>query len=54
MMGRDCGTAIINGAALCFGNAVRHWQHPARIGASGTGSQELSVVSTISAVVSRS
>ncbi|HBE8024858.1 TPA: hypothetical protein ACWP5Y_005663, partial [Escherichia coli] len=23
MMGPDCGTAIINGAALCFGNAVR-------------------------------
>ena len=42
MMGPDCGTAIINGAALCFGNAVR--RGPIGIvGASGTGSQELSV-----------
>lgn len=23
MMGLDCGTAIINGAAFCFGNVVR-------------------------------
>ncbi len=42
MMGPDCGTAIINNVALCFGNAVR----PGCIGvvgASGTGSQEVSV-----------
>ncbi|MFH8724940.1 acyl-CoA synthetase FdrA [Streptomyces termitum] len=42
MMGPDCGTAIINNVALCFGNKVR----PGSIGivaASGTGSQEVSV-----------
>ncbi|AJF68109.1 acyl-CoA synthetase FdrA [Streptomyces vietnamensis] len=42
MMGPDCGTAIINNTALCFGNKVR----PGSIGivaASGTGSQEVSV-----------
>ena len=42
MMGPDCGTAIINNVALCFGNAVR----PGTIGvvaASGTGAQEVSV-----------
>ncbi len=38
MMGPDCGTAIINGAALCFGNAVRRG-NIGIIGASGTGSQ---------------
>lgn len=42
MMGPDCGTAIINGAALCFGNAVRRG-NIGIIGASGTGSQEVSV-----------
>lgn len=42
MMGPDCGTAIINGTALCFGNAVRRGSIGI-IGASGTGSQELSV-----------
>lgn len=42
MMGPDCGTAIINGAALCFGNAVRRG-NIGIVGASGTGSQELSV-----------
>lgn len=42
MMGPDCGTAIINGAALCFANAVRRG-NIGIIGASGTGSQELSV-----------
>ena len=42
MMGPDCGTAIINGAALCFGNAV-HRGNIGIVGASGTGSQELSV-----------
>ncbi|GHG04432.1 acyl-CoA synthetase FdrA [Streptomyces hydrogenans] len=42
MMGPDCGTAIVNNVALCFGNKVR----PGSIGvvaASGTGSQEVSV-----------
>ncbi|GHA76464.1 acyl-CoA synthetase FdrA [Streptomyces termitum] len=42
MMGPDCGTAIINNVALCFGNKVR----PGSVGivaASGTGSQEVSV-----------
>lgn len=38
MMGPDCGTAIINGAALCFGNAVRRG-NIGIIGASGTGSR---------------
>lgn len=42
MMGPDCGTAIINGAGLCFANAVRRGCIGI-IGASGTGSQELSV-----------
>lgn len=42
MMGPDCGTAIINGAALCFGNVVRRG-NIGIVGASGTGSQELSV-----------
>lgn len=42
MMGPDCGTAIINGAALCFGNAVRRG-NIGIVGASGTGSHELSV-----------
>lgn len=42
MMGPDCGTAIINGAGLCFANAVRRGSIGI-VGASGTGSQELSV-----------
>lgn len=42
MMGPDCGTAMINGAALCFGNAVRRG-NIGIVGASGTGSQELNV-----------
>ncbi len=42
MMGPDCGTAIINGTGLCFANAVRCGPIGI-IGASGTGSQELSV-----------
>lgn len=42
MMGPDCGTAIINGTGLCFANAVRRGPIGI-IGASGTGSQELSV-----------
>lgn len=43
MMGPDCGTAIINGAPLCFANVVKR----GRIGvvaASGTGLQEVSCV----------
>ena len=42
MMGPDCGTAIINGTALCFANAVRRGSIGI-IAASGTGSQEVSV-----------
>ena len=42
MMGPDCGTAIINGNGLCFANAVRRG-NIGIVGASGTGSQELSV-----------
>ncbi len=40
MMGPDWAQAIINGAALCFGNAVRRG-NIGIVGASGTGSQEL-------------
>lgn len=42
VMGPDCGTAIINGGILCFGNVVA----PGPVGivaASGTGAQEVSV-----------
>lgn len=42
MMGPDCGTAIIGNVALCFGNAVRKG-NIGIVGASGTGSQEISV-----------
>ncbi|MGG4444097.1 acyl-CoA synthetase FdrA [Brevibacillus fortis] len=42
MMGPDCGTAIIGNVALCFGNAVRKGSIGI-VGASGTGSQEVSV-----------
>lgn len=42
MMGPDCGTAIINGKGLCFANKVRRGSIGI-VGASGTGSQELSV-----------
>lgn len=42
LMGPDCGTAIINGVALCFANKVRRGRIGI-VGASGTGSQELSV-----------
>ncbi len=42
MMGPDCGTAIFNNVALCFGNAVRRG-NIGIVGASGTGSQEVSV-----------
>jgi succinyl-CoA synthetase alpha subunit len=41
-MGPDCGTAILNGIGLCFANAVRRG-NIGIVGASGTGSQELSV-----------
>lgn len=42
MMGPDCGTAIIGNTALCFANKVRKG-NIGIVGASGTGSQELSV-----------
>ena len=41
MMGPDCGTAIINGAALGFANACRPGT-VGIVGASGTGIQEIS------------
>ena len=41
VMGPDCGTAIINGVPLGFANAVRRGD-VGLIGASGTGSQEVS------------
>ncbi|MBU5444344.1 acyl-CoA synthetase FdrA [Paenibacillus sp. MSJ-34] len=42
MMGPDCGTAIIGNTGLCFANAVRKGSIGI-VGASGTGSQEVSV-----------
>lgn len=42
MMGPDCGTAIINNIGLCFANKVRKGTIGI-VGASGTGSQEMSV-----------
>lgn len=42
MMGPDCGTAIIGNVGLCFANAVRKG-NIGIVGASGTGSQEVSV-----------
>lgn len=42
MMGPDCGTAILNGVSLCFANEVRRGRIGI-VGASGTGSQEMSV-----------
>jgi FdrA protein len=42
MMGPDCGTAIIGNTALCFANSVRKG-NIGIVGASGTGSQEVSV-----------
>ncbi|OJG25920.1 hypothetical protein RU98_GL000797 [Enterococcus caccae] len=42
MMGPDCGTAIINNVGLCFANNVRKGS-VGIVGASGTGSQEISV-----------
>jgi FdrA protein len=40
LMGPDCGTAIINGAPLCFANVVRRGE-VGIVGASGTGIQEI-------------
>ena len=42
MMGPDCGTAIINSVGLGFANTIRRG-NIGIVGASGTGSQELSV-----------
>ena len=42
MMGPDCGTAILGNTGLCFANAVRRG-NIGIVGASGTGSQEISV-----------
>lgn len=42
VMGPDCGTAIINGVGLAFANKVRRGDIGI-VGASGTGSQEVSV-----------
>lgn len=42
LMGPDCGTAIVNGTGLAFANAVRRGSIGI-VGASGTGSQEISV-----------
>lgn len=43
VMGPDCGTAIINGIPLCFANVVRKG-NIGIVGASGTGTQEVSVI----------
>lgn len=43
MMGPDCGTSIISGVGLCFANKVRRG-NIGIIGASGTGTQEASVL----------
>ncbi len=43
MMGPDCGTAIINGKALAFANVVKRGDIGI-VGASGTGTQEVSVL----------
>ncbi|HWR45981.1 acyl-CoA synthetase FdrA [Sporomusa sp.] len=43
MMGPDCGTAIINNVGLCFANVVRQG-NIGIVGASGTGTQEVSVL----------
>ncbi len=42
LMGPDCGTAILGNVALCFANVVRRG-NIGIVGASGTGSQEVSV-----------
>jgi len=43
MMGPDCGTAIINNVPLAFANVVRKG-HIGIVGASGTGTQEVTVI----------
>lgn len=43
VMGPDCGTAIINQKALCFANVVNQGRVGV-IGASGTGTQEITVL----------
>ena len=43
VMGPDCGTAIINGTALCFANAVTRG-NIGMVCASGTGLQEVSCI----------
>lgn len=43
MMGPDCGTAVINGVGLCFANSLRRGSIGI-VGASGTGTQEVSVL----------
>ncbi len=43
VMGPDCGTAIINGAALAFANVVRRGKIGI-VAASGTGAQEVSSI----------
>lgn len=43
VMGPDCGTAIINQVPLCFANVVRKGDIGI-VGASGTGTQEVSVI----------
>ena len=43
VMGPDCGTAIINHVPLCFANVVRKG-NIGIVGASGTGTQEVSVL----------
>ncbi len=43
MMGPDCGTAIINNVPLAFANVIRKG-HIGIVGASGTGTQEVSVI----------
>lgn len=43
MMGPDCGTAIINNVPLAFANVIKKG-HIGIVGASGTGTQEVSVI----------
>lgn len=43
MMGPDCGTAIINNVPLAFANVIRKG-HIGVVGASGTGTQEVTVL----------
>ena len=43
VMGPDCGTAIIDGVPLCFANVVKKGSIGV-VGASGTGTQELTVL----------